>query len=269
MVFASELKALVTAFGTELRIRPQALVASMLYYWVPDQLCSVQSVEKLQPGTCAEFRPDGSCRVERYWDVVEEAAAAQEADYDLREVVEASVKAHLVADVPVSSFLSGGLDSSIVTVLAKRANPQIDAYTITFRPEDHRLEAMPDDALYARKIARRHGIELHEIEIKPDVVELLPRMVDILDEPIGDPAAINTLLMSDGAARGGGEGSSVRDGGGRAVRRLPQACRLSSGRTVSSASLPRASLGDRYREPAAGQPLRDAASATRAGPNGS
>jgi asparagine synthase (glutamine-hydrolysing) len=175
----------------------------MLYYWVPDQMCSVRGVEKLQPGTCAEFRPDGSCRIERYWDVVEEAHAAQETDCDLREVIEASVKAHLVADVPVSSFLSGGLDSSIVTVLAKRANPQIDAYTITFRPEDHRLEAMPDDALYARKIAQRHGIELHEIEIKPDVVELLPRMVDILDEPTGDPAAINTLLMSDGAREAG------------------------------------------------------------------
>ena len=133
----------------------------------------------------------------------EEAAAAQETDYDLREVIEASVNAHLVADVPVSSFLSGGLDSSIVTVLAKRANPQIDAYTITFRAEDHRLEAMPDDALYARKVAQLYGIDLHEIEIKPDVVELLPRMVDILDEPTGDPAAINTLLMSDGAREAG------------------------------------------------------------------
>jgi len=203
VVFASELKALVKAFGTELRILPQALVASMLYYWVPDQLCSLQNVEKLQPGTCAEFLPDGTCRVERYWDIVEEAAAAQEADYDLREVIEASVTAHLVADVPVSSFLSGGLDSSIVTVLAKRANPQIDAYTITFRAEDQRLEAMPDDSLYARKIAQRHGVQLHEIEIKPDVVELLPRMVDILDEPTGDPAAINTLLMSDGAREAG------------------------------------------------------------------
>ena len=203
VVFASELKALVKAFGTELRMLPQALVASMLYYWVPDQLCSLQNVEKLQPGTCAEFLPDGTCRVERYWDIVEEAAAAQEADYDLREVIEASVTAHLVADVPVSSFLSGGLDSSIVTVLAKRANPQIDAYTITFRAEDQRLEAMPDDSLYARKIAQRHGVQLHEIEIKPDVVELLPRMVDILDEPTGDPAAINTLLMSDGAREAG------------------------------------------------------------------
>ncbi len=203
VVFASELKALVSAFGSELRILPQALVASMLYYWVPDQRCSVQGVEKLQPGTWAEFRPDGACRVESYWDIVGEAAAAREEHYDLREVIEDSVNAHLVADVPVSSFLSGGLDSSIVTVLAKQANPQIDAYTITFRAEDQRLEAMPDDAVYARKIAQRHGIELHEIEVQPDVVGLLPRMVDILDEPTGDPAAINTLLMSEAARAAG------------------------------------------------------------------
>ena len=214
VVFASELKALVAAFGNELRVRPEALVASMLYYWVPDQLCSIQGVEKLQPGTVAEFRPDGTSRVERYWDVVEEAATASETHYDLAQVIEDSVTAHLVSDVPVSSFLSGGLDSSIVTVLAKRANPQIDAYTITFRAEDHRLEAMPDDAIYARKVAQQHGIALHEIELKPDVVELLPRMVDILDEPTGDPAAINTLLMSEGARDAGGQGAPVRDGCG-------------------------------------------------------
>ncbi len=203
VLFSSELKAIVSAIGSELRMRPQALAASMLYYWVPDQMCSVKGVEKLQPGTWAEFRPDGTSRVESYWDIVEEAAAARESNYDLREVIEDSVNAHLVADVPVSSFLSGGLDSSIVTVLAKQANPEIDAYTITFREEDHRLEAMPDDATYARQIAQRHGIDLHEIQLQPDVVDLLPRMVDILDEPVGDPAAINTLLMSEGARAAG------------------------------------------------------------------
>jgi len=203
VVFASELKALVRTFGSELQMLPRALVASMLYYWVPDQMCSIQGVEKLQPGTWAEFRPDGTYHVESYWDIVEEAAAARDTHWDLREVIEDSVNAHLVADVPVSSFLSGGLDSSIVTVLAKRANPHIDAYTITFRSQDQRLEAMPDDAVYARKVAQRHAIDLHEIELQPDVVDLLPRMVDILDEPIGDPAAINTLLMSEAARTAG------------------------------------------------------------------
>ena len=122
---------------------------------------------------------------------------------DLGPVIEESVAAHLVADVPVSSFLSGGLDSSIVTVLAHQAGRGIDAYTITFRPEDQRLEAMPDDAVYARKVAAQFGIDLHEIEIAPDIVSLLPRMVDVLDEPIGDPAAINTLLMCEAARERG------------------------------------------------------------------
>ena len=85
----------------------------------------------------------------------------------------------------------------------RAATPSIEAYTITFRPEDQRLEAMPDDAVYARKMAAHLGIRLHEIEISPDVVDMLPRVVDVLDEPIGDPAAINTVLMCQAAREAG------------------------------------------------------------------
>jgi asparagine synthase (glutamine-hydrolysing) len=204
LIFASELKALMAAVGAELRIDPGAMVASMLYYWVPDQRCAIEGVRKLPPGSWAHVRADGSFSVQHYWriaDVAREAVGTPTAD--LGAVVKESVAAHLVADVPVSSFLSGGLDSSIVTVLAHQAGQGIDAYTITFRPEDQRLEAMPDDAVYARKVASQFGIKLHEIEIAPDIVGLLPRMVDVLDEPIGDPAAINTLLMCEAARERG------------------------------------------------------------------
>ena len=203
-VFASELKALVAAIGSELRIEPGALVASMLYYWLPEQRCAIDGVRKLPGGSWALLRPDGTLTVQRYWriaDVAAEAAAGPPAD--LGAVLEESLTAHLVADVPVSSFLSGGLDSSLVTVLAHQAAQEIDAYTITFRPEDQRLEAMPDDAVYARKVAAQYGIKLHEIEVAPDIVGLLPRMVDVLDEPIGDSAAINTLLMCEAARERG------------------------------------------------------------------
>jgi asparagine synthase (glutamine-hydrolysing) len=204
VVFASELKALVAAAGSELRMEPGALIASMLYYWLPEQRCAIDKVSKLPGGSWAIFRPDGSSSIEQYWNVAEVAAeAAAGPAANLGEVIEESITAHLVADVPISSFLSGGLDSSIITVLAHQANPQVDAYTITFRPEDQRLEAMPDDAIYARKVAARYGIDLHEIEISPDIVNLLPRMVDVLDEPIGDPAAINTLLMCEAARERG------------------------------------------------------------------
>ena len=204
LIFASELKAIMAAVGGELRIDQGSMVASMLYYWVPDQRCAVDGVRKLPPGSWARIRPDGSFSVAHYWriaDVALEAAAGPVAD--LSAVLEESVTAHLVSDVPVSSFLSGGLDSSLVTVLAHQAGQGIDAYTIAFRPEDQRMEAMPDDAVYARKVASQFGIDLHEIEIAPDIVSLLPRMVDILDEPIGDPAAINTLLMCEAARERG------------------------------------------------------------------
>ena len=231
VVFASELKALVTALGPELRIEPGALVASMLYYWLPEQRCAIADVHKLPGGSWALLRPDGTLTVQRYWtiaDVAAEAAAGPPAD--LGQVVQEAVTAHLVADVPVSSFLSGGLDSSIITVLAHQAAQEIDAYTITFRPEDQRLEAMPDDAVYARKVASRYGIALHEIEISPDIVNMLPRIVDVLDEPIGDAAAINTLLMCDAARERGvkvvssGMGADELFGG----YRRHQACLLAS-----------------------------------------
>jgi asparagine synthase (glutamine-hydrolysing) len=204
VVFASELKAIISALGTELRIEPSALVASMLYYWVPEQRCAIEGVHKLPAGTWARIRPGGRVEVRQYWHVRDAAAAAAgEPAADLKSVIEESVRAHLIADVPVSTFLSGGLDSSIITVLAHRDSSAVDAYTITFRPEDQKLEAMPDDAVYARKVAARFGIGLHEIELSPDIVDLLPRMVEILDEPIGDPAAINTLLMCEAAREHG------------------------------------------------------------------
>jgi asparagine synthase (glutamine-hydrolysing) len=204
VVFASELKAIVSAIGSELRMEPGALVASMLYDWLPERRCAIQSVEKLPGGSWARLRPDGNCSIQYYWraaDVAAEAAAGPPAD--LRAVIEESVAVHLVSDVPVATFLSGGLDSSIITVLAHRETPGIDAYTVAVRAEGQPLGARPGDALYARKVADRYGIKLHEIEFSPDIVNMLPRIVDVLDEPIGDPAALTTLLMCEAARERG------------------------------------------------------------------
>jgi asparagine synthase (glutamine-hydrolysing) len=262
IVFASELKAIVSAVGSELRMEPSALVASMLYYWLPEQRCAIAGVAKLPSGSWALIRPDGDLSIRQYWNVADVAARASAGPAaDLREVVEDSISAHLVSDVPISSFLSGGLDSSIITVLAHHADRNIDAYTITFRPEDQRLEAMPDDAVYARKVAARYGISLHEIEISPDVVELLPRIVDVLDEPIGDPAAINTLLMCEAARERGvkvilsGMGADELFGGYRKhlacvlagqYGKLPRSARLASRLAVDRLPVSMAGRGLRY-----------------------
>jgi asparagine synthase (glutamine-hydrolysing) len=261
VVFASELKAIIAAFGPELRVDAGAMVASMLYYWVPEQRCAIRGVHKLPAGSWARIRPGARPEVSHYWRVQDVAAtmAGQPGrdGPDLAAVIEESVRAHLVADVPVASFLSGGLDSSIITVLAHKDADSVDAYTITFRQQDRGLEAMPDDAVYARKVARQFGVRLHEIELSPDVAAMLPRMVDILDEPIGDPAAINTLLMCDAARDNGvkvilsGMGADELFGGYRKhlacllasrYRRLPAAVRVPARAAVNALPV---SVGDR------------------------
>jgi asparagine synthase (glutamine-hydrolysing) len=204
IVFASELKALAGALDGGLAIDDAALVASLLYYWVPDTRCAFREAEKLQPGSWLRARPDGSVERGTYWSLREEAERAQGQPFpDLDAIVEDSTRRHLMADVPVATFLSGGLDSSYLTALAARHQPGIAAYTIGFRAEDAKFEAMPDDLRYARKVAAQFGVDLREIEIAPDVLDLLPQMTHSLDEPIGDPAAINTYLICMAAREAG------------------------------------------------------------------
>ncbi|MFF8955337.1 asparagine synthase (glutamine-hydrolyzing) [Streptomyces sp. NPDC014894] len=208
LLFASELKALAAVTGGSLEVDRAALVASLLYYWVPDSRCAYREAEKLPPGSWLRCRPDGRVERGRYWNLRDVAAEARDRARggeapDLAAVVEESNRRHLVSDVPVATFLSGGLDSSYLTALAARQRPGISAYTIGFRAEDTRFEAMPDDLRHARRVAEQFGVDLREIEIAPKVTDLLPRMTYHLDEPIGDPAAINTFLICSAAREAG------------------------------------------------------------------
>jgi asparagine synthase (glutamine-hydrolysing) len=206
LAFASELKALALALGDTLELDATALISSLMYYWVPEAHCVYRNVEKLPPGHWAEVSPDGAYRQVCYFDLRSEFVRdryREVGESDLRAIIEDSVRAHMVADVPVSAFLSGGLDSSLIAAIAARQGHTIEGYTISFREEDQKLEAMPDDLFYARKIAKAYGIKLHEIEIAPDVADMLPRMVAMLDEPIGDAAAINAYLICKAARQAG------------------------------------------------------------------
>lgn len=206
LAFASELKALRTLLP-DLGIDAAAVTASLLYLWVPESHCALSGAEKLAPGHWLRIAPGQPAEIRQYWSAANDLVATRRPAPDLnalRTVLEESVRRHLIADVPVGSLLSGGLDSSLITVLAAQLTGGIDAYTIAFRTEDQRFEAMPDDLRYARMLANRHPeIRLHVIELAPDVASLLPSMVDTLDEPIGDPAAINVRLIC-AAARADG-----------------------------------------------------------------
>ena len=202
--FSSELKTLVSIPGFNKTINPKSLVSCLNYIWISGNETMFNGCFKLPPAHYMTYSKANGIKMARYWDLPDNVDARLSADIDaaaedVANTMEASVKRHMVADVPVSSFLSGGLDSSLISVLAKKTNEHLSTYTIGTDDKDKKVEKMPDDEKYADQLARMHNFDHNVITISPDILKDLPYMVKHLDEPIGDPAAINTYLICKAA----------------------------------------------------------------------
>lgn len=202
--FSSELKTLINVPGFNKKINPKALVSSLNYRWVSGNDTMFENCYKLPPAHYLTFSADNGLKLTKYWDledIIEGEGVSDEVNQTnaILKVLDESVKRHLVADVPVSSFLSGGLDSSLISVLAKKINKTLSTYTIGTIDKDKKGEGMPDDEKYAEIIAQTYRLDHNVIKISPDILEAFPQIVKALDEPIGDPAAINTYLICKAA----------------------------------------------------------------------
>lgn len=203
--FASELKCLVSVPGFNKSINYRSLISSLNYLWVSGNESMFNNCNKVPPGHYLKVDAGLKISMVRYWQITDERFSSRKKNIsgELSDILEDSVKRHMVADVPVSSFLSGGLDSSLISVLMSTHNKKLSTYTIGTFDKDKKVEQMPDDQKYAKLLATLHHFDHHEIIINADIVKLLPKMVHALDEPIGDPAAINTFLICEEARRKG------------------------------------------------------------------
>lgn len=206
--FASELKTLVKLPGFNKELNSKALVAGINYLWIPGDITCFKNTHKLPAAHYISL--DVTSKIlhvtpVQYWSLQETVAIEDEAlaKEKIKTCLEASVKRHMVADVPVSAFLSGGLDSSLLSVLAAKHTGRLSTYTIATTEEDKKAEQMPEDELYAKKLATLHDFDHHEIVVQADIINDLKAMVHTLDEPIGDPAAINTYLICSAARKKG------------------------------------------------------------------
>jgi asparagine synthase (glutamine-hydrolysing) len=206
--FSSELKTLIKVPSFDRTLNINALVGAINYQWVPGNESMFQNCYKLPPAHYMFIDTNSSlikADIRPYWQL---DTTIQNKDEDqtiklLSNCIEASIRRHMVADVPVSSFLSGGLDSSLISVLAARLNPSISTYTIATSKADKKVEQMPEDEKYARMLANQFHLDHHEILLHADIIKDLPNIVHTLDEPIGDPAAINTYLICKAAREKG------------------------------------------------------------------
>jgi len=198
--FASELKALLEQPDLDRRIDLDAVESFLAFNSIPAPMTIFEGIRKLPAGHLLVHDGDGISLVPYARPRPEPAGALRsdprdELAEELRGRLRDSVRAHLVADVPVGVLLSGGIDSAALTALAaQEASGTVSTFSIGFEEESF------DELAGARLVAERYGTDHHELVVRPDAATLLPRLVEAFDEPFADSSALPTYLVSELAA---------------------------------------------------------------------
>jgi asparagine synthase (glutamine-hydrolysing) len=202
VVFGSELKALVASPWVERRVDHRALAAYLKYGYVPDPLSILKGVAKLPPGHVLQLGHGWAASPQQYWEPTSRFRDSSEPldttrlEQELWSQLESAVRSHLVSDVPVGAFLSGGVDSSMVVgIMAREAGVPVKTFSVGFGEKDF------DEAPYARRVAQWFGTEHHEVIATPQDLDILDQVLAACDEPFADDSAIPTFLVSRLARR--------------------------------------------------------------------
>lgn len=194
LTFASELAALLEDEQIPREIDHWALDAYLTYLYVPAPMSAFRAVRKLEPATTLVYR-DGRASLRRYWSLdfagKREPCGLEELHEEIRAGIRAAVRRRLVADVPIGALLSGGIDSSaVVAAMAQEASGRVKTFSIGFDTET--FNELPA----ARRVAEWCGTEHHEFTVRPDAIELLPRIVRHYGEPFADHSAIPSFHVA-------------------------------------------------------------------------
>ena len=194
LAFASEPKAFLADPSFSSTPNPAALSAYLTYQYVPAPMSAFEGVHKLPPAHYLLVE-DGRVTVRRYWKLsygtkrnITEAEAVDELRSRLRE----AVRIRLVSDVPLGAFLSGGIDSgAIVALMSELGAVPVRTFSIGFHEKEY------DELEYARLVAKRYETQHEEFVVRPNALEILPRLVWHYNEPFADSSAIPTFLLSE------------------------------------------------------------------------
>lgn len=199
-LFASELKSLLATNLVEKRIRAGALSTYLQLTYIPAEETILEGVYKLPAASCLTLNADGEMNVRKYWKL--DLTREEDSDYEtckrkLREALYASVEKRMISDVPLGTFLSGGIDSTIITgIAADISNQPINTFTVGFKEKEF------DESGLAAISAKRHGTNHHMVILDWDkCLEDLDGLLGNIDEPFADSSLIATHAVSKAAKR--------------------------------------------------------------------
>ena len=199
--FASELKAFAPSLK-DYRINKKALNLFLTLSYIPSPYTIYEGIDKMRPGHYMTIDASGKINVKQYFKVTDPIEDRRENDYEaskqkLKELVFASVKKRLVSDVPVGTFLSGGIDSSIVTcVMGKLQKEPVKTFSIGYEEQDY------DESDRAELVAKHIGAEHHKYILRyDDVLKALDEIILYYDEPYGDSSSIPSYYVAQQASQ--------------------------------------------------------------------
>jgi len=204
LVFASEIKAILATKLVRTELDHEALNQCLTFLWPVPPHTLLAGISQLLPGHYLVWK-DGEFTTHKWWnlDFSVEESGRDETFWAERvfETVNRVTKLEMVADVPLGAFLSGGVDSSaLVALMAGHSKEKISTYTTGMSAEDLRYDIIPDDVEWSRRIAELFPIDYHETMLRPDVADLLPKLVRHQEAPIID-MAIPSFLISEQARK--------------------------------------------------------------------
>jgi asparagine synthase (glutamine-hydrolysing) len=193
--FASELWSLLADPEIPREVDPEALDRFFTFGYVPSPHSAFRAIRKLPPASVLTWE-DGELAIERYWKLDYGASldvrSEREAGEMVREALHGAVRRRMVADVPLGAFLSGGIDSTaVVAAMAEQSSEPVKTFSIGFESESF------DELPFAREVAERFGTEHHELVVRPDAVELLPKIIRHYGEPFADHSAIPSFYLAE------------------------------------------------------------------------
>ena len=203
LVFASEVKAILSTGLVRPELNLEGLHQYLTFLWTPEPHTLFRGIYKLPAANFLVFK-NGNVQAHEWWDIsfdsVEEGRDEPWWQERVRETLDRVVGLEMVSDVPLGAFLSGGIDSSgIVAMMKHHSNGRsVSTYTAGIATEDLRYDIIPDDLVWARRVNHELSTDSHEVMLKPDVAELLPKLVYHMDEPPID-MAIPSYLISRAA----------------------------------------------------------------------
>jgi asparagine synthase (glutamine-hydrolysing) len=197
---ASEIKSLLAVPGIGRTLDEVALDQYFSLLYIPGPRTIFREIRKLLPGHVLTKEPGRPAVVQRYWRVTSESQPMRsEPDLvaEFRYRFDAAVKSHLVADVPLGVFLSGGIDSGALVASMARAGASIQTLSLGFPPEYQDF----DERRHAKLVADRYHTAHQEIVVEPNIHETVHTLARVFDEPMGDSGAVPNYLVCRGARR--------------------------------------------------------------------